>query len=363
MQFWKTCGIAGPMRRKCQQCALLLVMPLLVHGLSLPFRPPSTSRGSEGIGSRSHPSSRLPAERRGFSTPLLVTGNAGAKHTEPTSWNREMQQECLSRGKFLGIEVGAVTAALAAGTLAPRIVAAASEASSSNPVVTSTCLIEVRIMEPLNESNNFSSVNAYRGKMLFGLYGKAAPKAVENFLKYALVDAQSERPSYASSQMMRMVPGVILEGGKIKGLNTILIGGQEELEYGGEILASPLLLESSGLPHNRRGLLTRPSLARGPEFGITLGAAPGLERDHSVFGVLLEGDDVLRRLEEVPIITGTSTQEEGSIADNIFRAQKVCFFLFCLSSLALDVMHDVRDNTSFLLSLPLVPALPAKASK
>lgn len=31
-------------------------------------------------------------------------------------------------------------------------------------------------MEPLNESNGYSSSNAYRGKLVFGLYGKACPK-------------------------------------------------------------------------------------------------------------------------------------------------------------------------------------------
>lgn len=70
----------------------------------------------------------------------------------------------------------------------------------------------------------------------------------------------------------------------------INIGGQEELEYGGEVItALPSLLENSAeLPHDRKGLLTKDRLARGPEFGITLGEAPDLDGSHEVFGRLLQ---------------------------------------------------------------------------
>ncbi len=71
----------------------------------------------------------------------------------------------------------------------------------------------------------------------------------------------------------------------------INIGGQEELEYGGDVLAAlPSLLETSSaeLRHDRRGLLTRDRLSRGPEFGVTLGAASELDGSHEVFGRLLQ---------------------------------------------------------------------------
>lgn len=31
-------------------------------------------------------------------------------------------------------------------------------------------------MEPLNEANGYSSKNAFKGRLIFGLYGKACPK-------------------------------------------------------------------------------------------------------------------------------------------------------------------------------------------
>eukprot|EP00904_Undaria_pinnatifida_P012130 jgi/Undpi1/8047/HiC_scaffold_24.g10519.m1 len=180
-------------------------------------------------------------------------------------------------------------------------------------------------MEPLNEANGYSSKNAYKGRLVFGLYGKACPKAAENFLRYATADRFNGEPSYAAGQMTNMDTGTLLEGGKIKGLNSISIGGQDQLEYGGEVISIPPLMENSSVEigHDRRGLLTRDRLSRGPEFGVTLGAAPDLDGSHQVFGRLLQGEDVLSRLEKVPVYGGSNLLEEGTLASDAFKAQNV----------------------------------------
>ncbi|CAM9131029.1 unnamed protein product [Pylaiella littoralis] len=224
-----------------------------------------------------------------------------------------------------GLVKAAAAAAFGAGVAATSTVSPASATGNQEePQITSKCFIEVRIMEPLNEANGYSSKNAFKGKLVFGVYGEACPKAAENFLRYVRADRSNGEPSYASGQLTKMEPGVFLEGGKIAGLNVINIGGQEELEYGGEVLAAlPSLLEASSveLKHDRRGLLTRDRLSRGPEFGVTLGAAPGLDGSHEVFGRLLQGEDVLARLGQVPVYGGQNRLEEGSLASDAFKAQ------------------------------------------
>lgn len=74
------------------------------------------------------------------------------------------------------------------------------------------------------------------------------------------------------------------------GLNSISIGGENQLEFGGEVISIPPLLENASvqLNHDRKGLLTRPKLSRGPEFGVTLGPAPDLDGSYQVFGRLLQ---------------------------------------------------------------------------
>ena len=54
-------------------------------------------------------------------------------------------------------------------------------------------------------------------------------------------------------------------------------------------------------PHNhRRGLLSRRQLTSGPEFGVTLGVAEQLNGFHVIFGIVLEGQEVLDAIALVP---------------------------------------------------------------
>ncbi|CAB1105654.1 unnamed protein product [Ectocarpus sp. CCAP 1310/34] len=260
---------------------------------------------------------------------LLLQRPSPAATASPSSTRSEFQLHAMVEDSMLsrsGLMAAGLKAAAAVAASAAAGAAGVSPASAAGvePEVTSKCFIEVRIMEPLNEANGYSSKNAFKGRLVFGVYGKESPKAAENFLRYVRADRSNGEPSYASGQLTKMEPGVFLEGGKIAGLNIINIGGQEELEYGGEVVAPlPSLLEASSnnRPHDRRGLLTRDRLSRGPEFGITLGAAPALDGSHEVFGRLLQGEDVLARLEKVPVYGGQSRLEEGSLASDAFKAQ------------------------------------------
>lgn len=82
--------------------------------------------------------------------------------------------------------------------------------------------------------------------MVFGLYGKAAPQIVENFLRYCAPsdtavqgwgkpdlnlpargggggseDQGAAPPKLDKGQLWRLEPGVLLEGGKIRGLKEV----------------------------------------------------------------------------------------------------------------------------------------------
>lgn len=215
-------------------------------------------------------------------------------------------------------------------------------AAESQPQITNKVFMEFRIMEPLTEANNYSSYNAYRGKVVFGLYGKEAPKTVESFLSYMVtqgappvsvaaqlreqqaggVGDEEPVPSYASSLLTRLVPGEYVEGGRVTGLQRIQVAGYTQLEYRGRIVNSPPCLESNELRHTTRGLLSKKRLDIGPEFAITVGPAPDLDGSNVVFGRVLEGDDVLKAIEAVPVYTSGSTQEPGSFGDKVFRAQR-----------------------------------------
>ena len=60
------------------------------------------------------------------------------------------------------------------------------------------------------------------------------------------------------------------------------------------------ILEQNGIPHSRKGLLTRRQLTEGPEFAVTLDKAEELDGFHVVFGVVLEGLPVIDAISELP---------------------------------------------------------------
>ncbi|CAM9576250.1 unnamed protein product, partial [Phaeothamnion confervicola] len=224
--------------------------------------------------------------------------------------------------------------------------ASATAATQADAKITDKIFLEVRIFEPLSEENGYSSANSYRGKIVVGLYGEAAPQSVSNFLEFSEPDYSVDKPSYASGLMTRLEPGVIVEGGRIKGLNTVPIAGSSQLEYRGQILPNPPIIEANALSHDSRGLLTKVKFSPGSEFGITLAPAPELDARRVVFGRVLEGMDVLQALEAVPIYGEGSVQEEGSLADNVFRAQKQA-----MMAIGKNVLKDGRavDRTGSFL--------------
>ena len=67
----------------------------------------------------------------------------------------------------------------------------------------------------------------------------------------------------------------------------------------------------------------------GPEFGITLAPAPSLDGSNEVVGQLDPRDtgnlQLLAMLENLPYITGTSMEGEGTAANAVFQAQKSFF--------------------------------------
>jgi len=99
------------------------------------------------------------------------------------------------------------------------------------------------------------------------------------------------------------------------------------------------------LKHSQRGLLTRRILNAGPEFGVTLAAAPSLDGSWEVIGELQQGGELLHLIEELPFITGKSVEQPGSLAEQVFQAQKSVF-----SSLSKSVGDSrASDRTGQLL--------------
>ena len=135
------------------------------------------------------------------------------------------------------------------------------------------------------------------GRIVFGLFGLAAPATVENFR--ALCTCEIETPGenygkplcYKGSLFHRIVPGFIIQGGDITHFNGV--GG--ESIYGGTFED-----ENFALPHSMPYYLSMVNGgpdSNGSQFFITLKAAPWLDGRHVVFGKIIDGIDVVRLIE------------------------------------------------------------------
>ena len=218
-------------------------------------------------------------------------------------------------------------AALAA-TSAP----AAAAPSTKDAVVTSKVFLDLRIIKRFDVEVLEDA--AIRGRLVIGLYGNDAPKATQRFIEYCTGNEREYAktpnggPSYASATFDKVRPDELLEGGKIAGLKQSDFAGTQTWEYFSRLLPSlEPVIEANDLKHDRRGLLTidRFGAGGGPEFGITFAPSPRLDDSREVIGGVESGFEMLAEIEALPYITGKSLEGEGTVANEVFQAQKALF--------------------------------------
>ncbi|XP_071372912.1 probable inactive peptidyl-prolyl cis-trans isomerase-like 6 [Centroberyx affinis] len=137
------------------------------------------------------------------------------------------------------------------------------------------------------------------GRLLFELFSDVCPKTSENFQALCTGERGLSQSSlmlcYKGSVFHRVVPNGWVQGGDISPAGK---GNGGESVYGATFED-----ESFAVSHTKRGILGMANQGRhsnGSQFYITLQPAPWMDRKYVAFGQLVEGSDVLRRLEEVP---------------------------------------------------------------
>ncbi|XP_029352722.1 putative inactive peptidyl-prolyl cis-trans isomerase-like 6 [Echeneis naucrates] len=137
------------------------------------------------------------------------------------------------------------------------------------------------------------------GKLLFELFSDVCPKTSRNFKALCTGEqgrSQSGFPlCYKGSLFHRIVPNGWVQGGDIT---------PESRGNGGESIYGPTFEdESFAVSHSKRGIVgmaNKGPHSNGSQFYITLQPTPWMDRTYVAFGQLVEGSDVLKRLEEAP---------------------------------------------------------------
>ncbi len=138
------------------------------------------------------------------------------------------------------------------------------------------------------------------GDVICELFREHAPKTIENFIGLAqgtkeFVDPKtrqrSKRPFYDGLIFHRVIPNFMVQGGCPLGLGTGGPGYQFEDEF------------AKGLGFDRVGRLAMANAGpntNGSQFFITVAKSDWLNQKHTIFGQVVEGQDVVDKISKVP---------------------------------------------------------------
>jgi peptidyl-prolyl cis-trans isomerase A (cyclophilin A) len=139
------------------------------------------------------------------------------------------------------------------------------------------------------------------GRFTVKLFEKEAPNTVANFVGLAEgtkewthpgTKKKETKPFYDGIIFHRVIDGFMIQGGDPLGEGY----GGPGYQFGDEFHPS--------LRHTKAGLLSMANAGpgtNGSQFFVTLGPTPHLDNKHTIFGEVVEGMDVVKRIGSTPV--------------------------------------------------------------
>jgi len=141
------------------------------------------------------------------------------------------------------------------------------------------------------------------GNFTIELFEQQAPKTVENFVKLA------EKKFYDGVIFHRVIDGFMIQGGDPTGTGRGGPGYQFADEFHPQ------------LKHTSEGILSMANAGpntNGSQFFITLTATPHLDGKHAVFGKVVEGIDIVKKIGKTPTKAG-----DRPVTDVVMKAVRI----------------------------------------
>jgi peptidyl-prolyl cis-trans isomerase A (cyclophilin A) len=151
------------------------------------------------------------------------------------------------------------------------------------------------------EAGLYAEFDTTEGKIVCRLFDKEAPKTVANFVEltegkrewtHPVTRKKSTDRLYDGTIFHRVIPNFMVQGGDPAGTGY----GGPGYKFEDETKGSPYKFDKPG----KLAMANAGPNTNGSQFFITVAAAPWLTGNHTIFGEVVEGMDVVNKIVGVP---------------------------------------------------------------
>ena len=151
------------------------------------------------------------------------------------------------------------------------------------------------------ETGTYAVINTSEGKIVCRLFEKDAPKTVENFVELAegkrewthpIGGKKSNNKLYDGTIFHRVIPDFMVQGGDPQGTGM----GGPGYQFEDETKDSPHKFDKPG----KLAMANAGPNTNGSQFFITLAPTTWLTGKHTIFGEVVEGQDVAEKIVALP---------------------------------------------------------------
>jgi len=171
------------------------------------------------------------------------------------------------------------------------------------------------------QPGTYATFDTSEGQIVCRLFEKEAPKTVKNFIDLAegkrdwqdhVSGKKGPGPLYSGTIFHRVIPNFMIQGGDPSGTGM----GGPGYKFEDETKGSPHKFDKAG----KLAMANAGPNTNGSQFFITVAATDWLTGNHTIFGEVVEGQDVVDKITKLP--RGAQDRPKKDIVLNSVKIEK-----------------------------------------